>query len=187
MEKWTGGNPIFPLSSPSQVRLRRKVPRLSAWPSWSKVEARLHHLRISKWDRGLKESLSFPLCCFVKQILLVAGGIDQNDKYLSSVELLLPNQQWTKGGDLPRHWYWAYVLLLGWWWWWWCFTRAISGLKAGILDQKVVVTGGIDRNKTYHNEVECGRAGWTGPQYLASRARTLSLQPMSAWERAGKG
>ena len=89
----------------SQVRLRRKVSGLSARPSWSKVETCLHHLRISKWDRGLKENLSFPLCCFVKQILLVAGGINQNDKYLSSVELLLPNQLWTKGGDLPRHWY----------------------------------------------------------------------------------
>ena len=159
VDRWVGIQYFLPPRS--QVRLRRQLPRLSARPSWSKVEARLHHLRISKWDRGLKENLSFPLCCFVKQILLVAGGIDQNDKYLSSVELLLPNQQWTKGGDLPRHWCWSYVLLIG---CWWCFTRAISGLKAGILDQKVVVTGGIDRNKTYHNEVVCGRAGWSGSE-----------------------
>ena len=104
MEKWTGGSPIFPLLSQSP-RYDSDGKFLDSLPDL--LEARWKHacttLEFPNGTEVLKKILFFPLCCFEKQILLVAGGIDQNDKYLSSVELLLPNQQWTKGGDLPRH------------------------------------------------------------------------------------
>merc|ERR1719474_1797256 len=64
--------------------------------------------------------------------LLVAGGYNGGE-YLSSTELFLPSKkQWTKGGDLPR---------------------AMRGLRAALLLEHVVVTGGLDDDRNYRDEV----------------------------------
>merc|ERR1711962_169241 len=64
--------------------------------------------------------------------LLVAGGYNGGE-YLSSTELFLPSKkQWTKGGDLPR---------------------AMRGLRAARLSERVVVTGGLDDGRNYRDEV----------------------------------
>jgi len=63
--------------------------------------------------------------------LLVAGGENGDRSLLSSTELYLPSKnKWTRGGDLPR---------------------AMSGLRAAWLLERILVTGGLDGG--YRDEV----------------------------------